>query len=151
MTHQQLLAFARRHFLAVQSSISSNGDPQAAVVGIVVDDQFEVFFDTLATSRKCRNLRHDPRIALVIGWDLQEACTLQLQGYADEPTGDELARFKKLYFARFPDGVERQSWPDITYFRVRLHWARFSDFQAPQPTIVEFSGEELREGQARES
>ncbi|WP_292311882.1 pyridoxamine 5'-phosphate oxidase family protein [Mesorhizobium sp.] len=74
-------------------------DPQAAVVGIVVDDHFEIFFDTLATSRKCRNLRHNPRFALVIGWDWQEACTLQLQGHADEPTGDELARFKNLYFA----------------------------------------------------
>lgn len=144
MTRQQLLEFARRHVLAVQSSISSKGDPQAAVVGIVVDDHFEIFFDTLATSRKCQNLRHDPRIAVVIGWDLQEECTLQLEGHADEPTGDELTRFKNLYFTRFPDGVERQSWPDITYFRVRPLWARFSDFRPPQPTIVEFSGEELQ-------
>lgn len=144
MTRQQLLKFARRHSLAVQSSVSPKGDPQAAVVGIVIDDHFEIFFDTLVTSRKCRNLRRNPRIALVIGWDLREACTLQLQGHADEPTRDELARFKNLYFARFPDGVERQSWPDITYFRIRPLWARFSDFRATQPTIVEFSGEELR-------
>lgn len=100
MTRNELLAFARRHPLAVQASVSPEGDPQAAVIGIVVDDRFQFFFDTLATSRKCRNLRRDPRIALVIGWDLTEACTLQVQGRADEPGDEELARWKALYFAR---------------------------------------------------
>jgi general stress protein 26 len=144
MTLEHLVAFVRRHALAVQSSVSASGSPQAAVVGVVADDDFEIFFDTRAGSRKCRNLRRDARIALVIGWDLEEACTLQVEGRADEPRGEELERWKKLYFARFPDGVERQAWPDITYFRVRPAWARFSDFRTPEPTIVELSEEELR-------
>jgi hypothetical protein len=49
---------------------------------------------------------------------------------ADEPAGEELARLKQVYFARFPDGPEREAWKDITYVRVRLTWARYSDFRA---------------------
>ena len=143
MAREVLLGFARRHALAVQASVSPAGAPQAALVGIVVNDDFEIFFDTRANSRKSENLRRDGRIALVIGWDLAEACTLQVEGRTDEPRGQELERWKQLYFARFPDGVERQAWPDITYFRVRPVWARFSDFRTPEPTITEFSEYDL--------
>jgi general stress protein 26 len=139
VSKDDLLAFMRRHLLAVQSSVSPDGAPQSAVIGYVVDDRLALFFDTKTDARKARNLRADPRIALVIGWDLDEACTLQIEGVADEPTGGDLARFKTIYFERFPDGVEREAWPDIAYFRVRPTWARFSDFRTPEPTIVELT------------
>jgi general stress protein 26 len=144
MTVQELLSFARRHMLAVQSSVASDGAPQAAVVGFVVNDGFQLFFDTLASSRKCRNLREDPRVAMVIGWSLDEARTLQLEGLADEPVGPELERLKARYLARFPDGIDRQADPDLTYFRVRPTWARWSDFSGAKPVIVELGPAELR-------
>jgi general stress protein 26 len=144
MTTQELLEFARRHTLAVQSSVAPDGAPQAAVVGFVVDDGLQLCFDTLASSRKCRNLRSDPRIAMVIGWSLDEGCTLQLEGLADEPTGAERERLVARYLARFPDGVERQADPDLTYFRVRPTWVRYSDFSSAEPRIVELGAAELR-------
>lgn len=128
MKRSELLTFLRRHRYAVQSSTAADGAPQAAVVGIAVSDSLEIIFDTLRTTRKAQNLLRDPRIALVVGWDDEQ--TVQLQGVADEPTGAELQRLKAVYFARFPDGPERESWPDITYFRVRPSWARYSDFRA---------------------
>ena len=140
MTRDEMLEFARRHKLAVQAS-SGPVSPQAAVVGIVFGDRFEVFFDTLTTTRKCANLRRDPHVALVVGWDLEEGRTLQIEGLADEPAGEELARLKALYFASFPDGIERERSPDIAYFRVRPTWMRYSDFTTtPEPLIVELSG-----------
>jgi uncharacterized pyridoxamine 5'-phosphate oxidase family protein len=138
VTKSELLAFMRRHPLAVEATLSLEGAPQAAVIGVVVSDELEVFFDTLATSRKYANLKRDPRVALVMGWDLDEGCTLQLEGCADEPLGDELQRLQRLYFAAFPDGVERQAWPEIAYVRVRPSWLRFSDFRTAPPAIVEF-------------
>ena len=108
--------------------MAADGAPQAAVVGIAVSDALEVVFDTLGTSRKAKNLRHEPRMALVVGWDEEQ--TLQLEGLADEPTGDELQRLKRVYLAAFPDGIEREQWPDITYVRVRITWARHSDFRS---------------------
>jgi pyridoxine/pyridoxamine 5'-phosphate oxidase len=127
LTRDELLAFIRRHRYAVQASVAADGAAQAAVVGIAVTGELELVFDTLGNTRKAENLRRDPRIALVVGWDEEQ--TVQLEGRADEPQPDELARLKQAYFAAFPDGPERESWPNITYFRVRIEWARYSDFR----------------------
>jgi hypothetical protein len=135
----EILAFVRPRVLAVEASLPRSGAPQAAVVGIVASDQFEVFFDTLGTSRKAVNLGRDARISLVIGWDLEDARTVQLEGIADEPKGKDLERLLGLYLARFPDGVDRQKLPDITYFRVRPTWIRSSDFRGSEPVIVEMT------------
>jgi hypothetical protein len=144
MTGTELLTFLRAHRLAVEASVSKDGSPQAAVVGFVVSDDLELFFDTLGTSRKAANLRLDPRIALVIGWSLSDARTVQIEGVADEPKGHELARLKNLYLAAFPDGHERESLTDIAYVRVRPTWIRYSDFRGAEPSIVELDPRALR-------
>ena len=139
MTRVNLLAFMREHRMAVQASVSSPGAPQAAVVGIVVTDEFEIFFDTLATSRKATNLRSNPRVAVVIGGPGNgEERTVQYEGVADEPVGAELARLKELYFRYFPDGRDREALPDIMYVRVTPRWVRYSDFSRSPWDIVEF-------------
>jgi pyridoxine/pyridoxamine 5'-phosphate oxidase len=126
----------------VQASVSSAGIPQAAVVGFAVSDDLEIVFDTIATSRKMANLRRNGHIALVVGWGDEQ--TVQIDGAADEPKGGELDRLKKVYFAAWPDGVERQSWKDITYVRVRPTWARYSDFR-PGGEIVELREHDLHQ------
>lgn len=129
-----LLTFLRNHRHCVEASVAARGGPQAAVVGYAVSDRMELIFDTLASTRKAQNLRRDPRIAVVV-WSGEQ--TLQLEGVADEPTGEDLLRLKRIYLAAFPDGVERESWPGISYVRVRPNWARFSDFGAGG-SVVEF-------------
>ena len=123
------------------STTSAAGAPQAAVVGIAVTDALEIVFDTLETSRKAVNLRRDARVAVVIGWDEEQ--TVQCEGIADEPAGPELERLTAVYLDAFPDGLARQSWPGLTYFRVRLGWARYSDFRTPDWNIIELSGPDL--------
>lgn len=141
MDRAELLSFLRRHRYCVQASVNADGAPQAAVVGFAVTDDLELVFDTLGGTRKAHNLRLEPRIALVIGWDDDQ--TVQLEGVADEPSGPELARLKRVYFGVFPDGVARESWADISYFRVRPHWARYSDFR-PGGSISELTEQALR-------
>jgi hypothetical protein len=62
-----LLDFIRDQSLAVVASVSDAGAPEAAVVGVAVNDPFEVVFDALTSSRKARNFRARPNAALVIG------------------------------------------------------------------------------------
>jgi pyridoxine/pyridoxamine 5'-phosphate oxidase len=140
MTRIELLNFLRKHRLGVLSTVSPFGEPEAAVVGVAFTDQLEIIFDTLDSTRKCTNLRRNPRIAFVIGWDHE--ITVQYEGIADEPKGAELDRLKEAYFIPYPDGRERQKWAGITYFRVRPTWARYSDFNAPLK-IVEFTENDL--------
>ncbi len=140
MTHAELLQFMRGHSLAVQASVSPSGTPQAAVVGFVVTDNFEIFFDTITTTRKALNLRRNANIAFVVGGMTGgDERTAQYQGVADEPAGADLERLKELYFARFPDGRDRQSWPGLIYIRARPQWIRYSDFNRVPAEIVEFT------------
>ena len=139
-TRANVLEFMRQYSLAVQASVSASNSPQAAVVGFIVTDDFEVFFDTLDSSRKASNLRQNPRIAIVVGGlTAGEERTVQYEGIADEPKGIELDRLKERYFVRFPDGRDRQTWPGLTYLRTRPTWLRFSNFNQNPPEIVEFA------------
>ena len=118
-------------------STTRAGAPQAAVVGIAVTDTLDIIFDTLSNSRKYANIIADPRVALVIGWDAEQ--TAQIEGIADVPSGDALALCKQAYFAVWPDGRERETWPDIAYVRVRPRWLRYSDFSQAPPQIEELT------------
>jgi len=145
MTRSELLQFMRGQSLAVQTSVSPSLAPQAAVVGIVVTDDFEVFFDTLDVTRKIHNLRRNPKIAFVIGGLTNgDERTVQYEGIADEPAGAELERLKEFYFVRFPDGRARQGWRGLVYVRARPTWIRYSDFNRTPPEIVEFDVGDLK-------
>lgn len=137
----ELLTFLRAHRLAVEATVTEEGAPQAAVVGYGVSDRLEIVFDTLSATRKLQNLKRNDRIALVIGWD--EAKTLQIDGVADLPEGDELERIRAVYFQAYPDGRDRLSWPGLVHVRVRPRWARLSDFTVDPPRIRERSVEDI--------
>ena len=140
MTKDELVSFLRKHRLGVLATVSPSGEPESAVVGIAVTERVEIIFDTVKTSRKWKNLQANPKISFVVGWDHE--ITVQYEGIADEPQGEELNRVQGAYFTVFPDGPQRLSWPGITYFRVRPTWARYSDFNAPGK-IHEFTRSEL--------
>jgi pyridoxine/pyridoxamine 5'-phosphate oxidase len=120
----------------VISSVGPRGEPQSALVGIAVSDELEIVFDTVTTSRKYPNLKADPRIAVVTGWEGEQ--TVQYEGIAIEPEGRDLVHAKQTYFARWPDGVERQKWPAIAYFLVRPTWIRYSDFDTGRVDEMRF-------------
>ena len=132
---EELYDFIRRQRYGVVSSTAPDGTAQAALVGIAVSPALEIYFDTTGGTRKAANLRRDPRAALVIGWDNEQS--VQYEGIADEPKGDDLAALKAIYFAAWPDGPQRESWPGITWFRVRPRWIRFSDFNRAGDAVRE--------------
>jgi Pyridoxamine 5'-phosphate oxidase len=151
MTTVDVLSFLRANRLAVQASRSASETIQAALIGFAVTDELEVVFDTLNTARKVANLRSSPHVALVIGgWSAGDERTVQYEGIADEPTGDELERLKRVYFAAWPDGPSRARWPGLVYVRVRPTWIRYSDFNQNPPVVVEFAGRQLRAAPANE-
>jgi len=63
--------------------------------------------------------------------------TIQYEGIAEELEGERLAKYKKVYFAAFPDGPARESWPGITYFVVRPKWVRYCDYNPASRRIDE--------------
>lgn len=134
MTHTEIVELLRRHEFAVIASIADDGAPLAALVVVAVSEHLEIVFDTLTVSRKFHNIVRDRRVALVIS---KGELTIQIEGHADVPGGDDLERLQQVYFATFPDGRERVAWPDITWLRVRPTWIRVADYAASPPVITE--------------
>jgi len=139
MTRAEIYEFIAKQSLGVLGTLSPAMVPQSALVGIAVTPELEVVFDTLKSSRKWRNLMTNSSCSLVIGWAGE--ITVQYEGRALQPDGSELARYQEIYFAKWPDGPIRLSWPGITYFVVQPRWIRYSDFYQNPPLIEEFTFE----------
>jgi general stress protein 26 len=134
MNVEEVYAFMAAESLAVLSTVTERGEPEAALVGFAVTPKLEIVFDTVKSSRKYPNLTKNQRMAWVIGCTTE--VTVQFEGVAEELVGEDLAKYKKTYFAKFPDGVEREKWPGITYFVVRPKWIRYCDYN-PQSRRIE--------------
>ncbi len=150
MMKNELVAFMRANPLATVATISADGGPEAAIVGVAVSERLEIVFDTLDTSRKFLNVKGEPRIAAGFGAagayqsGKHDERTLQYEGLADIPGGDELKRVQEdIYFGQFPDGRLRMKWAHIAYVRVTPTWIRYSDYNVSPPRIVELRGREL--------
>lgn len=127
MDKYALVQFIRARGLAVLATVSPDGQPQAAVVGVTATDDGDIVFDTIRTSRKFVNLTRQPRVAIAIGCDWDDEQTVQLEGTAGEVPQDDPA--VAAYYQQFPTGRERAAWPGIVYVRVRPEWARYSDYR----------------------
>ncbi|HEX4651751.1 MAG TPA: pyridoxamine 5'-phosphate oxidase family protein [Granulicella sp.] len=132
-----LHSFLVRYRYGVVSSLSSQGSPQSALVGIAVTPELEIVFDTIKSSRKYPNLVQRPACSVVVGWNGEQ--TAQMDGTAFEPKDAELRRYQNIYFATWPDGPDRLSWPGIAYFVVRPKWIRYSDYDQAPPQIEEIT------------
>ena len=131
-----LRAFLAQHRYGVVSSISADGQPQSALVGIAITPELEIVFDTLNSSRKYANLIARPTCSFVVGWAGEQ--TAQFEGLASELAGLELKRCQEEYFAVWPEGKSRMNWPGIAYFAVKPVWIRYSDYDRNPPFIYEF-------------
>ncbi len=140
MTKADLFKFMAGHKLGVLGSISLDGSPQSALVGIAVTPELEIIFDTVASSRKYGNLLANPVASFVVGLGDKSTgeVTVQFEGEAFHPLGAELARYQQVYFAAWPECRDQLSWPGIAYFVVRPKWIRYSDYDQQPPLIEEF-------------
>ena len=137
MDKGELYEFLAGNDLGVLGTLSEAGSPESALVGIAVTPELEVIFDTVNTSRKYRNLQRNQRASFVIGWTNE--ITVQYEGEARELVAGEADRYKEVYFAKWPDGRDRQKWVGIAYFVVKPNWIRYNDFNEGSRKIVEMA------------
>jgi len=135
MNIEEVFAFLESERLGVLGTATNAGRPEAALMGFAATPELEIIFDTVKTSRKYPILKENPRVAWVIGCTAE--ITVQFEGVAEELEGEELAKYKKIYFGRFADGPARESWPGITYFVVRPKWVRYCDYNPGKRRIEE--------------
>jgi general stress protein 26 len=138
MTQDFLLQFISRHKLAVIASLSADNFPQSALVGIGVAPDLRIIFDTLTDSRKYENLIKNPNISAVIGWEKE--ATIQIEGTAFIPEGEELDELKRIYYQAYPHGWQRSLiGSNLAYFCIKPKWIRYADFNTDPPRIFEMT------------
>jgi general stress protein 26 len=135
MNMEEVFKFLDAEKLGVLATARSDGSPEAALMGVVATEELELIFDTVKSSRKYPNLKSNPRVAFVIGCTSE--ITVQYEGIAEELEGEALAKYKKIYFAKFTDGPARECWPGIVYFAVRPRWVRYCDYNPETRRIEE--------------
>lgn len=135
MDVQEVFRFMDSERLGVLTTATNSGQPQAALMGFAVTPDLEIIFDTVRTSRKYPNLKENPRVAWVVGCTTE--VTVQYEGEAEELEGAPLAKYKPIYFRKFPDGPTRENWAGMTYFLVRPKWVRYCDYNPESRRIEE--------------
>src|SRR5688572_23078061 len=92
---EKILQFIKKHDIGVIAT-TDTVKPEAAVIEYGETDDLELIFDTFVSSRKYQNLSQNPRVAFVIGWD--DNITVQYEGEAVELNGEEVEKYKAIYF-----------------------------------------------------
>lgn len=125
MDHAEMIAFVRRHGLAVVATQGPDGVAQTARFGVAITDLTEFVLEISKHSQKYANIVRFPQVALKVGAD--ESLTVESEGMADVLTGAERDRCLRFFFQQFPAGRERASQPDIIHVRIRPRWLRAND------------------------
>ncbi|WP_125774251.1 pyridoxamine 5'-phosphate oxidase family protein [Antribacter gilvus] len=133
MDTAELVAYVRSQADGVVATTGPGGAPQAAYLSLAATDRGELVLDARASSRKVVNLRADARVAVVVGGP--DGTTLQCEGLADLPEGDDRERCAAAYVAAFPQFAASLADDGIVLVRITPSWARHGDFRGDVPVL----------------
>lgn len=114
---------------------NQGGKPEAAVIEYGETDNFELIFDAFENSRKIQNIKKSNNVAFVIGWDGD--ITVQYEGQAFELEGDELQKYKSIYFRKNPEAQKWEKVESIRFYKVLPKWIRYSDLNKDSWEVFE--------------
>lgn len=131
---QIILDFIKKQKLAVLATVGKTA-PESSALEFGETDDLEIIIDMYNSSRKYKNMKNNPNVSLVIGWD--EDITIQYEGVAEELKEDKKRKYQNIYWLKNP---EAKRWADregITYFKISPKWIRYSDLNVHPWKIFE--------------
>lgn len=125
---QTVLEFIRSRPFGVLATINQTGSPEAATLSISQTEHLELIFQTPNTTRKYVNLRHNPHVAVVFGWDPNDFITVQYEGMAREITDPkERERLAAIHVAKNPASKPYANIPENKFFIITPTQIRYND------------------------
>ncbi|MDP3956371.1 MAG: pyridoxamine 5'-phosphate oxidase family protein [bacterium] len=130
---EKAIEFLKKQQTAVISTVTASSEPQSAAITFIVDNEFNLYFVTRKNSRKFKNIMHDSRVSVVVGFDPENLSTLQMQGRAEILTANHLTIAATL----MKKAIEHKHnwWPllkitglDFVIVKVKINWARWLNF-----------------------
>jgi uncharacterized pyridoxamine 5'-phosphate oxidase family protein len=134
------LAFLAQNETGVLATVSPEGNPHARLLYYTSDEAFNIYFITLANTRKVADIQANAHVAFTAS-TVDVPQSLQLEGtvtdLTDTATNDPLtvAFIQKLMLKK-PYGMplERLDAAVIRIFKITPDWVRFGDFSYGEGT-----------------
>lgn len=136
MIKEETLSFLKNKNpkLCVIATATTEGKPEAAVMGYAIKDDLTVFLSTHTETRKYQNLAHNSKVSLVIGWDFTED-NVQIDGSARViEKGDEHSQIEQFFFNQNP-GAKAFKSENTVFIEIKPSWIRFMNRKV-EPTQI---------------
>lgn len=127
MNKAKLHSFLNEQPTCVVARVNSSGGPSAATVGFSHDENFTFLIATNRTTRKYKDLSKNPKVALVIGF--QMPLTVQVEGMAQTMTVAELGSRLEQHFQKVPTARRFASDEGQSYIVITPTWLRYVDMK----------------------
>lgn len=121
--------------LCVLSTVSDN-KPQSSLMGFGVSEELELIFGTSNKSRKFNNIKNNLNVSVV--FSLKDHKTIQYEGVVEMLNGNELKKYKNIYFELRPSVKKYEFLPDQVYFKVNPVWIKYTDVTKKPWDILEY-------------
>ena len=141
----QALAFLKGNSLGVLSTVAPDGQPRSRTVYYASTDAFEIYFMTLAGTRKVEDINHESRAAFVVS-DPDAPRTLQIEGVLSaEPDTALIDPIVKQLMDNFmkkgPDfaPLTHLDPTTILFYKLTPTWVRLGNFKQAEGTDEAFT------------
>src|SRR5688572_26286099 len=116
---KKIAAFLEKQNLGVVATIDAKRKmPESAVVAFAHTQELELIFGTSNKTRKYTNIKTNPNVSYVIGWD-SAIGTLQYEGVAKEVEQADVTTYRELLIAKNPDHKKFALQEDQRYFVIK--------------------------------
>ncbi len=128
-----IAAFVRQEGRAIVATVTPDGEPEAALVGIAALDDGTLIFNVLPWARKLVNIKANRRVAVVAG--TVGPVSVQFEGPAVITEGDSAERYAAEFERLMPGTKSRYEGYEVVV--VRPDWLRVYDVSHKPPLVVE--------------
>lgn len=137
---EKVASFIKTHSFGVIATNSANGlAPESAVVAFSETELLEIIFGSFSSTRKNQNIRLNPSVSFVIGWDNTDKTTIQIEGKAVLLEGAERETLEQAHCKKNPESTKYLSDPRQEYFKIIPHFLRYSNFSVDPQEVWELA------------
>lgn len=129
----EVAAYVREEGRGIVATVTSEGEPEAALMGITALDDGTLLFNVVPWARKLANLKAQGRVAVVVGTSAH--VSVQFEGLAVITEGDEADHYAAEFERLMPGSKSRYEGYEVVV--VRPEWLRVYDVSHRPPLVVE--------------
>ena len=128
------LDFLKRHKTGVLSTVSAQNEARSRLLYYVCDDEFTIYFSTLSSTRKFKDITAHPQVSFTVG-DEAVPQTLQMEGVVSEITEEQKLESNLASIIEVLMSNSVFYWPviklnegEVKLLQMKPAWVRWADY-----------------------